>query len=136
MRKNHTVLPLAMLVPANFFSLIITAAFAPNDNQANLLLINGTVYTVNEKVDWNRDLFKQPPEEINRAEVLTTLLEGREVFGAFKENETISLEAGELAKLSKAYKDLFKDVAREDISQANGLLAELARRGTNYKNST
>jgi cytosine/adenosine deaminase-related metal-dependent hydrolase len=75
----------------------------------------------------DKDLFKMPPEDINKARVLTTIIDGREVFGAFKENDTVSLEAGELAELSKAYEYLFKDVAREDIAQANGLLAELTR---------
>lgn len=75
----------------------------------------------------DKDLFKMPPEDINKARVLTTIIDGREVFGAFKENDTVSLEAGELAELLKAYEYLFKDVAREDIAQANGLLAELAR---------
>ncbi len=58
------------------------------------------------------------------------------VFGAFTENETISLQAGELAELSKAYEGLFKDVAEEDILQANGLLAELAGRCIIYKDIT
>jgi hypothetical protein len=77
----------------------------------------------------DKDLFKMQAKDINKARVLTTIMDGREVFGAFEENETISLEAGELAALSKAYEDLLKDVAREDIAQANGLLAELARGG-------
>ncbi len=81
----------------------------------------------------DRDLFKVPAEYINKAEVLTAVLEGREVYGAFKENDTISLEAGELAELSKVYRDLFKDVAREDISEANGFLAELASGGAIFK---
>jgi predicted amidohydrolase YtcJ len=74
-----------------------------------------------------RDLFKLPAEDINKAEVLTAILEGREVFGAFRENDTILLEAVELDELSKVYEELFKDSAKEDITQANGLLAELAR---------
>ena len=84
----------------------------------------------------DRDLFKVPTEEINKAEVLTTVLEGREVFGAFKENETISLDAGKLDELSNVYGDLFKDIATEDIQQANGLLAELDGAGAIYKNNT
>ena len=84
----------------------------------------------------NKDLFKLPPEDINKAEVLTTILEGREVFGAFKENETISLDADELGKLSKQYGELFKDVAREDVLQADGLLAQLDCERTIYKNNT
>jgi len=81
----------------------------------------------------DRDLFRMSAEEINKAEVSTTILEGREVFGAFGENDTVSLanslEADGLDGLSKAYYDLFKDVAREDIAQANGLLEVLARGG-------
>ncbi|MHB8118349.1 MAG: amidohydrolase [Methanothrix sp.] len=84
----------------------------------------------------DRDLFKVPTEDINKAEVLVTVLEGREVFGAFKENETVSLEAGELDELSKFYRDLFKDVAKEDVQQADGLLAELDGGGAIYKNNT
>ncbi|VVB69372.1 5'-deoxyadenosine deaminase [uncultured archaeon] len=83
----------------------------------------------------DRDLFKVPAEEINKAEVLTTILEGREVFGAFKENEIISLDAGQLEELSAVYGDLFKDVAKLGIQQADGLLAELAGAGAIYKNN-
>ena len=79
----------------------------------------------------DRDLFRMPAKDISKAEVSTTILEGREVFGAFGENDTVSLanslDADGLAGLSKAYEGLFKDVARKDIAQANGLLAELAR---------
>jgi cytosine/adenosine deaminase-related metal-dependent hydrolase len=74
----------------------------------------------------DRDLFKLSAEDIGKAEVLTTILEGREVFGAFIKNDTISSEAGELDELSKAYEELFKDAAKGDIFQANGLLIELA----------
>jgi predicted amidohydrolase YtcJ len=77
----------------------------------------------------DKDLFKMPAEDINKARVLTTIMDGREVFGAFGENDTVSLEAGELARLSEAYEELLKDVAREDIAQANGLLEVLARGG-------
>jgi predicted amidohydrolase YtcJ len=84
----------------------------------------------------DRDLFKVPKQDINKAKVLTTMLEGREVFGAFKENETVSLDAGELAELSKEYRGLFKDVAREDVQQAGGLLAELDGGGAIFKNNT
>ncbi len=84
----------------------------------------------------DRDLFKVSTQDINKAEVLTTLLEGREVFGAFKENETISLGASKLAELSQDYRDLFKDVAKEDILQADGLLAELDGGGAVFDNNT
>jgi len=84
----------------------------------------------------NKDLFKMPPEEINKAEVLTTILEGREVFGAFKDNMTMSLDADELTALSKLYDDLFKDAAPEDVEQADGLLAVLDGGGSIYKNNT
>jgi len=81
----------------------------------------------------DRDLFKAPVQDINKAEVLTTILEGREVYGAFKENETVSLGAG---KLSKAYENLFKDVAKEDVEQTDGLLAELDGGGAIFENNT
>ncbi len=84
----------------------------------------------------DRDLFNVPALEINKAEVLTTILEGREVFGAFKENETISLDASKPDELSAVYGNLFKDIAGEDIQQADGLLAELAGAGVIYKNNT
>jgi hypothetical protein len=58
MRKSHKVLPLAMLVLAIIFSLIITAVSASDNNEAELLLLNGTIYTVNGKVDWD----KQPQQ--------------------------------------------------------------------------
>jgi predicted amidohydrolase YtcJ len=61
----------------------------------------------------DKDLFKVPAEDINKAEVLTTILEGREVFGAFKDNETISLDVGKQLELSKVYGDLFKYVSQE-----------------------
>ena len=82
----------------------------------------------------DRDIFKVPPGNINNAEVLTTILEGREVYGAFKDNATISLDAEQMKVLSNLYEDLFKDVAPEDIEQANGLLAELGG-GAIYKNN-
>lgn len=84
----------------------------------------------------DRDLFKVPTEDINKAEVLITILEGREVFGAFKENETVSLGASELDELSAYYRDLFKDVAKGDVQKAGGLLAELDGDGAIYKNNT
>ncbi|MCX6673485.1 MAG: amidohydrolase [Methanothrix sp.] len=84
----------------------------------------------------DRDLFKVPTEDINKAHVLTTILEGREVFGAFKENETVSLGASELDELSTDYRDLFKDVAKGDVQQAGNLLAELDGDGAIYKNNT
>jgi hypothetical protein len=84
----------------------------------------------------DRDLFKVPAEDINKAEVLTTILEGREVFGAFKENETVSLAASDLNELSTDYRDLFKDAALGDVQQAGDLLAELDGNGAIYKNNT
>ena len=47
----------------------------------------------------DRDLFRLPTEDINKAEVLTTILEGREVFGAF--NETAYLDASTLNELTQ-----------------------------------
>jgi predicted amidohydrolase YtcJ len=82
----------------------------------------------------DKDLFKLPTEEINKAEVLTTVLEGRVVFGAF--NETAYLDASTMDELAKDYGDLFKDVAKGDIQQANGLLAELDGGRIIYKNNT
>lgn len=84
----------------------------------------------------DRDLFKLPAEDLNKAAVLTTMLEGRVVFGALKDNETLSLDVSELSKLSEAYRDLLKDAAREDVDQADGLLAELDGEGKIYKNNT
>jgi predicted amidohydrolase YtcJ len=81
----------------------------------------------------DRDLFKVPAQNINKAEVLTTILEGREVYGAFKENEPMSLGAD---KLPKVYENLFKDVAKEDVEQADGLLAELDGGGAIFDNNT
>ncbi len=83
----------------------------------------------------DKDLFKMAPEDINKAEVLTTILEGREVFGAFKDNETISLDADQMEVLSKLYEGLYKNVAPEDIEQADGLLAELDGGGAIYKDN-
>lgn len=40
----------------------------------------------------DKDLFKLPPEDINKARVLNTILEGREVYGSFDENDTISVD--------------------------------------------
>lgn len=40
----------------------------------------------------NKDLFKLPPEDINKARVLNTMLEGREVYESFDENDTISID--------------------------------------------
>lgn len=84
----------------------------------------------------DKDLFKVPTEGINKARVLTTILEGREVFGAFKENETVSLGAIELDELSTDYRDLFKDVAKGDVQQAGDLLAALGGDAAIYKNNT
>ena len=82
----------------------------------------------------DRDLFRLPTEDINKAEVLTTILEGREVFGAF--NETAYLDASTLNELTRDFGDLFRDVAKEDIQQADGLLAELDGGRIIYKNNT
>jgi predicted amidohydrolase YtcJ len=87
----------------------------------------------------DRNLFKVPAQDINKAQVVTTIQEGREVFGAFKENETASLGAlgaSELAELSKAYENLFNNVAKEDIQQSNGLIAELDGGGAIFNNNT
>jgi predicted amidohydrolase YtcJ len=83
----------------------------------------------------DRDIFNVPTEDVNKAEVLTTILEGRVVFGGFNENETTSSEVGELARLSKVYRNLFRDLAREDVDQAEGLLAELGGYGASDKSS-
>ncbi|AKB77413.1 Exoenzymes regulatory protein AepA precursor [Methanosarcina horonobensis HB-1 = JCM 15518] len=40
----------------------------------------------------DKDLFKLPPEDINKVRVLNTILEGREVYGSLDENDTISVE--------------------------------------------
>jgi len=40
----------------------------------------------------DKDLFKLPPEDINKARVLNTILEGREVYGSFDENDTTPVE--------------------------------------------
>lgn len=49
------VLALSMLLALN-----TTAPSKPKKPSANLVLLNGTIYTVNEKVDWD----KQPQEAI------------------------------------------------------------------------
>jgi predicted amidohydrolase YtcJ len=82
------------------------------------------------------DLFKILPQDINKAHVLATILEGKEVFGAFTEEETISLRSQSLEKLSAFYADLFNGVARNDVLDANGLLAKLDGNRSIYWNNT
>ena len=60
MRKNNKVLIEAMLALAIIALLSTTAISQSNDTDADLVLLNGTVYTVNEKVDWD----KQPQQAI------------------------------------------------------------------------
>ena len=60
MRKSNKVLIEAMLALAIIALLSTTAISQSNDTDADLVLLNGTVYTVNEKVDWD----KQPQQAI------------------------------------------------------------------------
>src|SRR5271157_2820600 len=60
MRKNQRVLLDAMLALAIIFPLSIAALSQSQTTKADLLLLNGTVYTVNEKVNWD----KQPQQAI------------------------------------------------------------------------
>ena len=60
--KKDNVAHIAVLISAIFFSLITIALCAPENNgtdrwkgqEADLLLLNGSIYTVNEKVDWDK----------------------------------------------------------------------------------
>ena len=60
MRKSNRVLLDAVLALAVIASLSISALSQPQAIKADLVLLNGTVYTVNEKVNWD----KQPQQAI------------------------------------------------------------------------
>jgi len=54
MRKSCRVLLEAIIALAIIVSLSITAVSQSKNVEADLLLLNGTVYTVDEKVDWDK----------------------------------------------------------------------------------
>jgi len=58
--KRYRLVPKIVMALAMILALSTTSLSQPTNPGANLVLLNGTIYTVNEKIDWD----KQPQEAI------------------------------------------------------------------------
>jgi predicted amidohydrolase YtcJ len=72
----------------------------------------------------DKDLFNMRPEDINKARVLNTILEGREVYGNFSANDTLSMEDVQYSDLLDRCRGLLNYIFDEDVSNAEILMNE------------